>query len=220
MSESETPAAPSADLDHDPAPRARLVAVVVVVIVLVAGSAAVLLLRDRGSLGATYPATAGSPFSFRYPDEWTADDATIERGAVFVSPQGTPAAYQQAKLLGRTDAIAVLGSDVDSRVRIILELQAQQDGSVSPPVPMQIDDHAATKWRITLPGNDEGSGTPPFPRGGVMTGYQIELGDGHSIHLLIESSESGVDDELFDEIAASIRFDEDLLATALAAAPA
>jgi hypothetical protein len=218
MSQDETPAAPSADLHHEPAPPARLIAVVVVVIVLVAGSAAVLLLRDRGSLGATYPATAGSPYSFRYPDGWTADPDAISNGAVYVTPQGTPAAYQQARLLGKADALAVLGSDVDSRVRFILQLQAEQDGSIAPPVPMQIDGYTATKWRFTFPGNDEGSGMP-FPRGGVMTGYEIDLGEGHWIHLVIESSESGVDDELFDEIAASIRFDEDLLAAALANAP-
>jgi hypothetical protein len=199
---------------------ARLVAVAAVVVVFVIGAGAVLLFRDRGAgLGGTYPATTGSPYSFRYPADWVADAPTIEAGAVFVSPQGSPLMYRQAKLLGKPEALAVLGSEIDSKARVLMELQAGQDGTVAAPVPMQIDGRRATKWRVTLPGNDEGSGPEPFPRGGVLTGYQIDLGGGHSIHLLIESSESGVDEALFDSIATSIRFDEELLQEALTAVP-
>jgi hypothetical protein len=177
-------------------------------VLLVVGVSAWLALRDTGpELGATTTAHPLAPFTFSYPAAWHEEAGAAQRDITFVTDASSVPDFDQSIALG-DPAVAVYSTNPGARTHALLELQATSNGGTATSASFgEIDDAPAVRWRVTLPPE----ATYLFPSGIVMTGYDF-LVDGHSLTLVIESSEASVDDELFDAIAASVRFDDELVA--------
>lgn len=175
---------------------------------LVVGVGAWLALRDTGpELGATTTAHRLAPFTFSYPVAWHEDPGAAERGITFVTDMSSIPDFDQSIALG-DPAVAAYVTNPGARTHTLLELQAgSNDGTATSASFGEVDGAPSVRWRVTLPPEK----TYLFPSGVVMTGYDF-LVDGHSLTLVIESSPASVDDELFDAIASSVRFDDELVA--------
>ncbi|MEX0756014.1 MAG: hypothetical protein WD206_08720 [Actinomycetota bacterium] len=217
----------SAPENHDARPPVRhgrgplIVGIVVAVVALAAIAGSAVARGVDPSLPKTFQATDAVPYSFRYPQEWTAEDAGA--GLVIASPvsdiaQLTPEALAEMLRSVPEEIVVfqVFGVVPNETLPNVNDLQGELE--IGSDEAVEVDGRDGR--RIVVGGKVFRAGDQGPDNHGSLTLWTVELDASRSALFFFTATEQAEDQKLFDDIVDTIDFDTPQMEATLAQPPA